>query len=129
MAYWWISPRVRRGHGPGMPGPYKNKRLLRSEFCRGEACLARNRNAQLAGRACPAPTKTNTRCDGDFVGARHASPGNRQNMLMRFWCVTLRVVTRSRANYIASYAMDLACPIVLGYLGVRQGISLFAAIV
>ena len=32
----------------------------------------------------------------------------------------LRAVTRSRANYRASYAIDLLCPIVIGYAGIRQ---------
>jgi sterol desaturase/sphingolipid hydroxylase (fatty acid hydroxylase superfamily) len=32
----------------------------------------------------------------------------------------LSAITGSRANYIASYAIDLACPLVLGYLGARQ---------
>jgi len=32
----------------------------------------------------------------------------------------LRAITESRANYHASYVIDLACPLVLGYFGWRQ---------
>jgi 4-hydroxysphinganine ceramide fatty acyl 2-hydroxylase len=32
----------------------------------------------------------------------------------------LRAITGSRANYRASYAIDLLCPLILGYLGFRE---------
>jgi sterol desaturase/sphingolipid hydroxylase (fatty acid hydroxylase superfamily) len=32
----------------------------------------------------------------------------------------IRALIRSRTNYRLAYAMDLACPLVLGYLGIRE---------
>jgi len=34
--------------------------------------------------------------------------------------VLLSLIAESRANYCASYAIDLACPLALGYLGMRR---------
>jgi 4-hydroxysphinganine ceramide fatty acyl 2-hydroxylase len=41
---------------------------------------------------------------------------------------TIRTVTTSRTNYVLSYAIDLACPVVLAYLGARHSIDLILAL-
>jgi len=42
--------------------------------------------------------------------------------------VLLRAIIESRANYCASYAIDLACPLALGYLGVHEAAGWAVAI-